>query len=91
MDACVPEAHITVPKIVEKYDEQYFCNSCRKLLAEYSGDGYVLADLRTPSTSTLFPVKDSTTFEVRCYTVSVAITEDKELNISVYGSIPTDE
>lgn len=91
MDACVPEAHITVPKKVEKYDEQYFCNSCRKLLAEYSGDGYVLADLRTPSTPTLFPVKDSTTFEVRCYTVSVAITDDKELNISVYGSIPTDE
>ena len=75
---------------VEKYDEQYFCSSCRELLAEYKGNGYVLADLRNPDTPTIYPVKAGTEFEVRCYTVSVTETEEKELDITVLGSIPTD-
>ena len=88
LNASVPEAHVTVPSEVEKYDEQYFCTSCRELLAEYTDDGYVLADLRNPDTPTIYPVEDGTSFEVRCYTVTVTKTEDKELDISVLGSIP---
>ena len=61
-----------------------------ELLAEYKGDGYVLADLRNPDTPTIYPVKAGTEFEVRCYTVSVTETEEKELDITVLGSIPTD-
>lgn len=91
MNASVPEAHVTVPEKIEKYDEQYFCTSCRGLLDAYSGDGFVLADLKEPSTPVLFPVEDGSSFEVRCYTVTVTKTEDKELDICVIGSIPTDE
>ena len=29
LDACVPEAHVTVPDGVEKYEEKYFCSTCR--------------------------------------------------------------
>ena len=91
LNASIPEAHVTVLSEVEKYDEQYFCTYCRELLAEYTDDGYVLADLRNPDTPTIYPVEDGTSFEVRCYTVTVTKTEDKELDISVLGSIPTDE
>ena len=91
LDACVPEAHVTVPSEIKKYDEQYFCASCRELLAEYSGDGFVLADLKEPSVPVLFPVYDGSVFEVRCYTVTVTVTEDKNLDICIIGSIPTDE
>lgn len=83
-------AHVTVSSEVEKYDEQYFCSSCRELLAEYKGNGYVLADLRNLDTPTIYPVKAGTKFEVRCYTVSVTETKEKELDITVLGSIPTD-
>ena len=91
LDACVPEAHITVPNEVEKYEEKYFCSSCRKLLKEYSHCGFVLADLRNPETPTVYPVEAGTEFEVRCYTVVITETDKGELDISVVGSIPTEE
>lgn len=91
LDACVPEAHITVPNEVEKYEEEYFCNSCRELLKNYSHCGFVLADLRYPETPTVYPVEAGTEFDVRCYTVVITETDKGELDISVVGSIPTEE
>ena len=91
LDACVPEAHITVPKDVEKYEEKYFCSSCRDLLKEYSHCGFVLADLRNPEAPTVYPVEAGIEFEVRCYTVVITETDKGELDISVVGSIPTEE
>ena len=91
LDACVPEARITVPNEVEKYEEKYFCSSCRELLKEYSHCGFVLADLRNPETPTVYPVEAGTEFEVRCYTVVITETDKGELDISVVGSILTEE
>lgn len=90
LDACVPEAHVSVPKKSEKYDEQYFCFACRELLGAYSKEGYALADLRDPSCPLLYSVADGTTFTVRCYTVTVIENDEGELSITVIGSIPTD-
>lgn len=91
LDACVPEAHITVPDGVEKYEEKFFCSTCRGLLETYAQCGFVLADLRNQETPTIYPVEDGTEFEVRCYTVVVSKTDEGELDIAVLGSIPTDE
>ena len=91
LDACVPEAHVTVPDGIEKYEEKYFCSTCRELLKEYSHCGFVLADLRNPETPTVYPVEAGTEFEVRCYTVVITETDKGELDISLVGSIPTEE
>ena len=91
LDACVPEAHVTVPDGVEKYEEKYFCSACRELLEAYAQSGFVLADLREPETPTIYPVEDGTEFEVRCYKVSVIEDAEGELDITVLGTIPTDE
>ena len=64
LDACVPEAHVTVPDGVEKYEEKYFCSTCRELLEPYAQCGFVLADLRSPETPTIYPVEVGTEFEV---------------------------
>ena len=91
LDACVPEAHVTVPDGIEKYEEKYFCSTCRELLREYSHCGFVLADVRNPEAPTVYPVEAGTEFEVRCYTVVITETDKGELDISVVGSIPTEE
>ena len=91
LDACVPEAHVTVPDGVEKYEEKHFCSTCRELLVAYAECGFVLADLRNPETPTIYPVEAGTEFEVRCYKIFVTETEEGELDIAVLGSIPTDE
>lgn len=88
LDACVPEAHVYVPRDTGEYDEQYFCNSCRQLLLGYENDGYVLADLREPEIPVLYPVVVGERFSFRCYEVSVSMKEDKEeLDITVVGTI----
>lgn len=91
LDACVPEAHVTVPDGIEKYEEKYFCSTCRELLKGYSHCGFVLADLRNPEAPTVYPVEAGTEFEVRCYTVVITETDKGELDISLVGSIPTEE
>ena len=91
LDACVPEAHVTVPDGVEKYEEKYFCSTCRELLETYAQCGFVLADLRDPETPTIYPVDVGTDFEVRCYKVEIIETDKGELDISVVVSIPTEE
>lgn len=91
LDACVPEAHVTVPDGIEKYEEKYFCSTCRELLREYSHCGFVLADVRNPEAPTVYPVEAGTEFEVRCYTVVITETDKGELDISLVGSIPTEE
>ena len=91
LDACVPEAHVTVPDGVGKYEEKYFCSTCRELLEAYAQCGFVLADLRDPETPAIYPVEVGTEFEVRCYKVSVIEDAEGELDITVLGTIPTDE
>ena len=70
---------------------KYFCSTCRELLKAYAHGGFVLADLRDLETPTIYPVEEGTEFEVRCYTVVITETDKGELDISVVGSIPTEE
>lgn len=47
--------------------------------------------LRNPEAPTIYPVEVGTEFEVRCYKVSIIDDAEGELDITVLGSIPTDE
>ena len=60
-----------------------FCNDCRKLLKDNNCQGYILADLRNPSTPNLWQIKDGTSFSVRCYEVDITAADDREKLIIV--------
>ena len=91
LNTSTPEAHVSAPIEGLEYNEKSFCFECRERLQEYTKDGFVLADLKEADNITLYPVKDGTEFTVRCYTVTVIENDKNELEISVIGSIPTDE
>ena len=60
-----------------------FCNKCRKLLKENNCQVYILADLRNPSTPTVWQIKDGTSFSVRCYEIDITASDDREKLIIV--------
>ena len=63
--------------------DSLFCNDCRKLLKENNCQGYILADLRDPSTPTVWQFKDGTSFSVRCYEIDITASDDSEKLIIV--------
>lgn len=58
--------------------DSLFCKDCRKLLKENNCQGYILADLRNPSTPTVWQIKDGTSFSVRCYEIDITASDDRE-------------
>ncbi len=78
--------HISVPQIQNEYEEKYFCNTCRELLMPYSQTGFVLADLKEPSTPKLYSLSEGA-FELRCYVVNIRTCEDNETEIDVTGTL----
>lgn len=62
---------VKVPVKSEKMEQKYFCNSCRERLAVNANKGYVLVDLKEPSKPVVYTINASTSFSVRCYSVSV--------------------
>lgn len=62
---------VSVPMKSEKINQHLFCNSCRELLANETKSGYILVDLKKPEEPVVYSVNVSTSFSVRCYSVSV--------------------
>jgi hypothetical protein len=58
--------------------DSLFCNDCRKMLKDNKCQGYILADLRNPSTPTVWQIKDGTSFSVRCYEIDITASDDRE-------------
>lgn len=58
--------------------DSLFCKDCRKLLKDNKCQGYILADLRNPSTPTVWQIKDGTSFSVRCYEIDITASDDRE-------------
>lgn len=78
---------VSVPVRSEKMDQQYFCNACRDRLASNAKSGYVLADLKKPDEPVVYPIDISTSFSVRCYSVSVQEnTEKNKFEITITGN-----
>lgn len=66
----------TIPVKADRMNEEYFCNDCRNLLADYKHCGYVLADARYPQASVLYPIEEGTSFSLRCYDVEIGKNEE---------------
>lgn len=68
----------TIPVKADRMNEEYFCNDCRELLADYKRCGYVLADVRNPETLVLYPIEEGTSFSLRCYEVEIGKNEEDD-------------
>ena len=69
-----------------KLDQHHFCKACRELLAPYTRCGYVLADLKVPSSPGVYPITHSGYFSVRRYIVLVErIPEKDKYEITIKG------
>ena len=78
---------VSVPVKSEKMDQQYFCNGCRDRLAANAKSGYVLVDLKVPDEPVVYPIDISTSFSVRCYSVSVQENAEKDkFEITITGN-----
>lgn len=79
-------AVVSIPAKTARISKRFFCNSCRKLLRTESYTGYVLADLITPEKPIIYSINDYTSFDLRCYNVSVQKkTEENKYEIVITG------
>ena len=69
---------VTVPIYTNKLDQHHFCSACRKLLVSYTKCGYILADLKVPTSPVVYPITQPTCFSVRRYSVLVERSLDKD-------------
>ena len=78
------ETHITIPTNENEYEEKHFCKSCRDKITDHTESGYLLLDLRTPKSFSIFPMCPNEIYNIRCYEIR---TEQKnsDIEIVVYG------
>ena len=79
---------ITIPVKSDRLDQQYFCNHCRELLADYKNQGYALVDLKDTESPVIYAINDDMNATFRCYEISVQeIKEDGKYEISIIGTL----
>ena len=79
---------ITIPVKADRLDQQYFCNNCRELLADYRSQGYVLVDLKDTENPVVYAINADTKAAFRCYEISVQeIKEDGKYEITIIGTL----
>ena len=61
----------TIPVKAERMNREYFCNDCRELLDDNKRCRYVLADIRDPEATALYPIEERSSFSIRCYEVEI--------------------
>ena len=82
---------IKIPLKADRLNQQYFCNHCRDLLADYNNQGYALADLKDIENPVIYAINANTKVAFRCYKISVQkIKEDGKYEISIVGTLNTD-
>ena len=77
---------VSIPIKSEKMNQHFFCNPCRKLLANETRSGYILVDLKNVEEPVVYCVNTTTSFFVRCYSVLVKENiEDHKYEITITG------
>ena len=79
---------ITIPIKADTLDQKHFCNSCRRLLTDYTKQGYALVDISDNQAPVLYPISADLKVTFRCYEISVQ--ENKEggkCEISITGML----
>ena len=79
---------IKIPVKADGLDQQYFCNQCRELLADYKTRGYVLVDLKDTEKPVVYEINDDLKVAFRCYEISVQeINDDEKYEITIIGTL----
>ena len=79
---------ITIPVKSARLNQQYFCNNCRELLADYRNQGYALVDLKDTESPVVYAISADTKATFRCYEISVQeIKEDGKYEITIIGTL----
>lgn len=83
-------AKTTIPLDQSRLHKSEFCKDCRKLLAD-SKQNYVLVDAYDQENISVYDIVEGICCEMRCYTVSATISNDKtEVTITVNGTLNKD-
>ena len=79
---------IRIPMESEGLSLQYFCKECHERLAAYTGQGYVIVDLKEPETPIIYELYANASFFFRCYDISVHdLKEEGKIAIVVVGTL----
>lgn len=79
---------ITIPIKSAKMDEQFFCNTCRELLADHKNSGYVLVDLKDTDAPVIYGVGADDSYSFRCYDISIKeLKDDEKYEITIIGTL----
>lgn len=79
---------ITIPTKSDEMDQQFFCNECRELLADYAKSEHVIVDLKDTDNPTVYGISVDTACSIRCYDISVQeLKEDEKYEITVLGTL----
>ena len=89
-DPYAQTAQTTIPFDQARLHKSEFCKDCRKLLAA-SKHNYVLVDAYDQENISVYDIVEGICCEMRCYTVSATISNDKtEVIITVNGTLNKD-
>ena len=83
-DTACELCHFDIPVDADKYNPAHFCSDCRKLLASYKNQAFVIVDTFDKSSPLILPLEESVTYELRCYRVSTVYNVERsryELNV----------
>lgn len=85
------KVELKAPAKADGVRDSLFCKTCCKLLKDNKCQGYILADLHSPNTPSVWRIEDGTSFSVRCYDVQVTQSYDTEtLKILMVGTLEID-
>lgn len=83
---------VTIPTESKGLSRQYFCTACLDLLADYTNQGYVLADLKNPKKPIIYSICEDSSFSFRCYDISIQEHQDaEEFVVTIIGTLEQPE
>lgn len=87
-DTACELCHFNIPLDAVIYNPDYFCNNCRMRLASYKEHAYVLVDTFDERSPLILPIKESVTYEIRCYRISTIYNSERSrYELTVQGML----
>lgn len=77
-----------IPCDADKFKASHFCSDCRNLLVSFKGHAFVLVDIFYAGKPLILPIKESVTYEIRCYRISTTYNfERSRYELTVQGML----
>ena len=87
-DTACELCHCDISIDADKYKASHFRVDCRILLAAFKDHGFVLVDTFDGGTPLILPIKESVTYEIRCYRISTDQNPERNrYELTVHGML----